>query len=93
VDRPAVVELVKSFARGELPHGAAQAAVWHLNNDVSWDALAAKRRGPKRALAPQLPYFAADEMRLAVRIAAESVRRAGPTGIESTQAEPTLSRY
>ena len=34
VKRPAVVELMKAFGRGELQHGAAQAAAWHLNNDI-----------------------------------------------------------
>ena len=36
VDSPAVIEVVKAFANGELPRGASQAAVWHLNSEVSW---------------------------------------------------------
>ena len=70
-----VIELIKAFGRGNLHHGSAQAAVWHLNNDVSWGKLAAKRRIP-RAFGPKLPYFTYDELRAATHIAAQSVRKA-----------------
>ena len=43
LDRPAVVELLKAFGHGDLDHQAAQAAAWHLNNDMSWDELAAQQ--------------------------------------------------
>jgi hypothetical protein len=68
VDRPAVVELLKAFGRGELQHGAAQAAAWHLNNDMSWDQLAAKLQGTRRSLR-RPPYFSADEIRAGVAYA------------------------
>src|SRR5687767_737700 len=42
LDRPEVIELLKAFGRGELQHGAAQAAAWHLNSDLSWNEMAAK---------------------------------------------------
>jgi hypothetical protein len=72
VDRPAVIELIKAFGRGQLKHDAAQAAVWHLNNDIRWEELAAKRKSTR---SPQ-PYFSGVDLRMAVQIAAESVNRA-----------------
>jgi hypothetical protein len=62
LERPAVVELLKAFGRGELKHQAAQAAAWNLNNDMSWNQLAAKLQGTKRSLR-RPPYFSADEIR------------------------------
>jgi hypothetical protein len=75
IDRPAVIELLKAFGNGKLQHGAAQAAAWHLNNDLSWEELAAKRQGTKRNLR-RPPYFNQDEMRAAVAYASEAQRLA-----------------
>lgn len=75
VDRPAVVELLKAFGRGELQHGAAQAAVWHLNNDLTWQDLAAKLTGTRRNI-NRSPYFNSFELRAAYAYAEEAHRRA-----------------
>jgi hypothetical protein len=40
---PGVRELCGMLARGEVSREAAQAAAWHLNNDMSWDALKKER--------------------------------------------------
>jgi hypothetical protein len=68
IDRPAVIELLKAFGRGELQHGAAQAAAWHLNNDLTWDELAAKKQGTKRSMY-RPPYFSTEQMKLAMEYA------------------------
>ena len=75
IDRPAVVELLKAFGNGQLKHGAAQAAAWHLNNDLSWKELAAKQQGTKRSLS-RPPYFAADDIRAGMAYATEAERLA-----------------
>jgi hypothetical protein len=72
---PAVVELLKAFGRGELKHGAAQAAAWHLNNGLTWQQLAAKLQGTKRSL-KRPPYFSADEIRTGMAYATEATRLA-----------------
>jgi hypothetical protein len=74
-DRPAVVELLKGFGRGELNHNAVQAAAWHLNSDQSWDQLATKLQGARRNL-NRSPYFSADEIRAGMAYANESRRLA-----------------
>lgn len=75
VNNPAVVELLKAFGRGELDHGAAQAAAWNLNSNMSWDALAAKQTGTIRNL-HRSPYFSAAQIRAGMAYAQEANRRA-----------------
>jgi hypothetical protein len=86
VDRPAVVELLKAFGRGEMKHGAAQAAAWHLNNDLSWQQLAAKLQGTKRSF-KRPPYFSADEIRTGMAYATEATRLAQANADEYDRAK------
>lgn len=73
--RPEVIELLAAFGRGELQRGAAQAAVWHANSDVSWQALAAKLDGTARSFVRN-PYFTRYEIQAAVAYVQEATRRA-----------------
>ena len=75
VDRPAVIELLKAFGRGQLQHGAAQAATWHLNNDMSWNELAAKLQGTRRSPS-RPPYFSREEIHAGIAYASEAHRLA-----------------
>jgi hypothetical protein len=75
LDRPAVVELLKAFGRGELNHAATQAAAWHLNNDLSWPELAAKLQGTRRS-PRRPPYFSREEIQAGVAYANEAARLA-----------------
>jgi hypothetical protein len=68
VDSPAVIEIVKAFANGELPRGACQAAVWHIHSDVSWIDLANKLTGTQRQVVRE-PYFSSAEIRVAMAVA------------------------
>ncbi|MDC0935239.1 hypothetical protein OAS39_03055 [Pirellulales bacterium] len=73
VDRPDVIEVVRAFGNGDLPQGAAQAAVWHLNNDLGWDELASKLTGTERQIVRNA-YFSAGQIRDAMAIAQEARR-------------------
>jgi len=75
LDRPAVIELLKAFGRGQLQHGAAQAAAWHLNNDLSWNQLAAKLQGTRRS-PRRPPYFSRAEIQAGMAYASEAARLA-----------------
>jgi hypothetical protein len=75
IDKPAVIELLKAVGRGELEHGAAQAAAWNLNSDMPWNALAAKQTGTIRNI-HRSPYFSADQIRAGMAYAQEATRRA-----------------
>ena len=76
VDRPAVIELVKAFGKGGLDHAAAQAATWHLNNDISWQQLAAKTTGRRQLLGGKEPYFLPNQLRAAIQLATVAKIRA-----------------
>jgi hypothetical protein len=75
LDRPAVVELLKAFGRGELHHASTQAAAWHLNNDISWQQLATKLQGTRRS-PRRPPYFSRQEIQAGMAYANEAARLA-----------------
>jgi hypothetical protein len=97
IERPAVIEVIKAFGAGLVSQRVAQAAVWHLNNDVAWESLAEKRRGGRTPFGGRPPYFHPDEIRLAMRLAAESTHRANWADVaatsEATAAESDENRY
>ena len=86
IDNPAVIELLKGYGRGELQHGAAQAAAWHLNSNMTWDELAAKQTGTERSF-NRSPYFSRDELRTGMAYAAEAIRRGEVAEAEKAAAE------
>jgi hypothetical protein len=90
VDRPAVVELLRAFGRGELKHQAAQAAAWNLNNDMSWNELAAKLQGTKRSLR-RPPYFTADEIRTGISYATAATNLAAANADEFAAKKKALA--
>jgi hypothetical protein len=71
VEDPAVIAIVAAYANGDLPPGAAQAAVWNLNSGVSWEELAAKQTGTERNINRE-PYFNGEELEAAVAIVEEA---------------------
>jgi hypothetical protein len=71
VKDPALIAIVTEYANGNLPMGAAQAAVWNVNSDVSWNELAAKLTGTKRNV-NRAPYFSREEILGAMAIVAEA---------------------
>ena len=73
-DRPVVHQLLKLFTRGRYNQRAAQAAAWHLNNDMSWEELAAKRI--IRAGGAQYPFFTQAELQQAVQMASAAEQMA-----------------
>jgi hypothetical protein len=73
LNRPGVIELLKAFGRGELDHGAAQAATWHLNNDLGWDQLSAKLAGTRR-MPNRPPYFSRQQIQAGIAYANEAAR-------------------
>jgi hypothetical protein len=84
--RPAVVELLKAFGRGELQHGAAQAAAWNLNSDRTWEQLAAQLKGTRRS-PNRPPYFTRDEIRAGIAYANEAARLAQANADEYAKAK------
>lgn len=90
IDQPAVIEVVKAFARGELPRSAAQAAVWHLNSDVSWQELATKLTGTARNIVRN-PYFSTQEIRAAMAISNRAQHITAGQTVDRYKATPSLA--
>ena len=89
--KPEVIELLAAFGRGELQRGAAQAAVWHANSEVSWQELAAKLDGTVRSIVRN-PYFTRFEIEAAFAYYSEAVRRAAVKAADTIeQADDTMS--
>lgn len=69
-----VRELCEMLGQGQLNQRAAQAAAWHLNNDMSWQQIAAKRI--RHANGSSEPYFTPAELQVGMKIAFVAVRTA-----------------
>ena len=71
-DKPAVQELCRMVARGLLPQRAAQVAAWHLNNNMTWEQLAAKQW--HFANGTTAPYFSPQELQTGMQAVAVANR-------------------
>ena len=92
-DKPEVIELLSAFGKGQLQRGAAQAAVWHMNSEVSWQELAAKLDGTARSFS-RSPYFSQAELMAAVEYVAEAVRLASEREADASESdEEEVSPY
>lgn len=83
---PAVHELCKMLGTGQMSQVAAQAAAWHLNNNMTWQQLAEKY--VERADGERLWYFGDEELAAAERIVAEVQRRAEAAARQRPTASP-----
>ncbi|MHB1038210.1 MAG: hypothetical protein ACYC0Y_26605, partial [Pirellulales bacterium] len=72
--KPGVDELCQMLGAEQIGQRAAQAAAWKLNNDMSWQQLAAKRL--RFANGTSRPYFQPQELQAAMRAAGIAVRQA-----------------
>ncbi len=72
--KPGVRELCQMLGNGQISRRAAQAAAWHLNNDMTWEQLAAKRIHHAGGMSQ--PYFSPAEIQAAMRAAAAAERAA-----------------
>jgi hypothetical protein len=72
--KPGVRELCQMLGNGQVNQRTAQAAAWHLNNNMSWEQLAAKRL--KHLTGPSQPYFTSAEIQAGMQLANDAVRAA-----------------
>ncbi len=67
-EKPGVAELLEMLASGRVNQRAAQVAAWHLNNEMSFQELAAKRI--KHANGTAEPYFSPQELQAGMQLTA-----------------------
>jgi len=72
-----VISVIKQFGAGNISHAAAQAASWHLANQMSWQQLAGKTR---RRFGSSQPYFSPQNLRQAVSIVAHVTKQQQASG-------------
>ncbi len=87
IDRE-VIELCKMLGHGQIDQSAAQAAAWHLTDDLSWQQLANKE-GARHLNGTVEPYFTADVLQRAVRIAAVAMERGRENPLPSPGEQPS----
>lgn len=73
-DKPEVHQLCRMIGEGRIPQRVAQVAAWHLNSDMSWQELVAKRY--KFANGTSRPYFALQEVRGGMQVSAMATKLA-----------------
>jgi hypothetical protein len=88
---PQVIEVCKMIGRGEIDQAAAQAAVWHLTDGLSWQALA--RKVKIRHLDGRVElYFSPTQLQRALRVVHVAHQRAqAESSAAQTSAAPSLS--
>ncbi len=69
------LETVKMLAHGEIDQRSAQAAAWHLENDLSWKEMAQKI-GVKHLNGRIEPFFTASHLERGQQLVEEAARRA-----------------
>jgi hypothetical protein len=69
-----VKELCTLLGLGGIDQRAAQAAAWHLANDMTWDQLAAKQI--EHLNGQNEPYFSSEQLRGAASLVDAAVQRA-----------------
>jgi hypothetical protein len=86
---PTVIPIVLLMCAGEIDQQVAQAAVWHLQNGLSWDELA-RKIGIKHVNGITEPYFTEDQVTRAIaasliaqKLAARSMQKEEPSLHES----------
>lgn len=82
---PVLQELITMVGTGKLDSGAAQAAAWHLTDNMSWEELAAKKIKHVGGAPPE-PYFSAAQMAAAQQLIAQANQRVREKNKENPEA-------
>lgn len=88
VASPAVRELCRMLSDDETDQRAAQAAVWHLANGLTWEQLAAKRI--EHLNGPDERYFTEEQLRAAKELAEKATQRASDTAKTAAAKTPPV---
>ena len=71
---PVLKELLTMYAAGDISQSAAQAAAWHLANDLSWEQLSAKQITYLGGVPPK-PYFTNEQITAARQLVSTAEKR------------------
>ncbi len=82
-DNQGVIEICRMLGDGEVPQGVAQAAAWHLTDNLSWKELATMNRVQLRSGHFER-FFSPQEVQLAVRVVGEANRRVEQSEVQAS---------
>jgi hypothetical protein len=87
---PALQQLIRLVGTRKIDPQIAQAAAWHLTDDMSWNELAAKEV-KRLGGVPNTPYFSPEQLRMAQQLVAVAESRAAEEAKKQPAdgAEPT----
>jgi hypothetical protein len=83
---PAVIEICKMVANGEISQNVAQAAAWNVANGLSWEFLLTKNR-IERMDGSYERFFHRDELIIAQRVVAAATERAEASAQEREESQ------
>jgi hypothetical protein len=81
--KPGVREVCEMLGTGQLDQRVAQAALWHLNNGMTWDDLAKKQIQP--LLGDPYPYFHPQELHAALALVQQAMTETSKRKPEGTE--------
>ncbi|MSR58348.1 MAG: hypothetical protein EXS05_11840 [Planctomycetaceae bacterium] len=84
---PVLQELVTMVGTGKLDRSSAQAAAWHLTDNMSWDQLAAKKIRHVGGVPPE-PYFQHNQLAAARQLVSRAQERAKERETETKDDSP-----
>ena len=84
---PVLQQLVTMVGTGKLDRSAAQAAVWHVTDNMSWEELAAKKIRHVGGVPPE-PYFSSAQLASARQIFVQAQAKAREDAEEGQEAAP-----
>ena len=84
---PALQELIQLVGTNRIHPQIAQAAAWHLSNDMSWRQLASKRI-KRLGGAPSIPYFSAGQLYQAQRLTTLAVEKSKKSNPDAVTTKP-----
>ncbi len=87
---PALGAMLREFGTGKYSQHVAQAAAWHLNNEMSWERLA-KIDGSMIAIGVHDPYFTKQDLQDARGLVASAEKRLTATASSSSFSLPSAS--
>lgn len=89
-DKAPVQEVLKMLGTGTVNQRAAQVAVWHLQNNMSFETLAAKRL--RFANGTSQPYFSPEELQAGMQVIGVAVKAAEERQKQSGSQSTSLSQ-
>ena len=88
---PVLAAMLEKFVAGNIDQKAAQAAAWHISNNMSWQELAAKKIKHLGG-APSEPYFTPAQLMVAQQLVGLAEGTVREKAAEPKSATPTTSR-